>query len=125
MSYPYSSFYLEAQWSKLKVAEYFDSGLDALSAIGWQKVCARRCEDQRRALLDRKLFIAGGSLIWLLMFPGKKVRFCLDDAAQFAEPSPRQFGAQLAKFVRRILMTVTPNGMEQSLQANNRPAASH
>jgi hypothetical protein len=29
MSYPYSSFYLEAQWSKLKVAEYFDSGLDA------------------------------------------------------------------------------------------------
>ena len=29
MSYPYSSFYLEAQWSKLKVAEYFDSGRDA------------------------------------------------------------------------------------------------
>ena len=29
MSYQYSSFYLEAQWSKLKVAEYFDSGLDA------------------------------------------------------------------------------------------------
>jgi hypothetical protein len=25
MSYPYSSFYLEAQWSKLRVAEHFDS----------------------------------------------------------------------------------------------------
>jgi hypothetical protein len=30
MSYPYSSFYLEAQWSKVRVAERFDSGLDAL-----------------------------------------------------------------------------------------------
>ena len=96
-----------------------------LSAIGWQKVCAWRCEDQRRALLDRKLFIADGSLIWLLMFPGKKVRFGLDDAAQFTEPSPRQFGGQLAKFVRRILVTVTPNRMEQSLQTYNRAAASH
>ena len=26
MSYPYSSFYLEAQWSKRKVAEHFHSG---------------------------------------------------------------------------------------------------
>jgi len=63
MSYPYSSFYLEAQWLKLKVAEYFDSGWMPLSAIGSQKVCAQRCEDQWRALLDRKLFIAGGSLM--------------------------------------------------------------
>ena len=30
MSYPYSSFYLEAQWSRLKVAEHFDLGLNAL-----------------------------------------------------------------------------------------------
>jgi hypothetical protein len=29
MTYPYSSFYLEAQWSKLKVAEYLDLALDA------------------------------------------------------------------------------------------------
>ena len=41
MSYPYSSFYLEAQWSKLKVAEYFVRDW-MLSAIGWQTVCARR-----------------------------------------------------------------------------------
>jgi hypothetical protein len=26
MSYPYSSFYLEAQWSRIKVAEHFDFG---------------------------------------------------------------------------------------------------
>jgi hypothetical protein len=30
MSYPYSSFYLEAQWSRIKVAEHLISGLDAL-----------------------------------------------------------------------------------------------
>ena len=65
MAYPYSSFYLEARWSKLKVAEYFDSGLDGFPAIEWQKVCARRCEDQRRAPLGRKLFIAGRFAQWL------------------------------------------------------------
>jgi hypothetical protein len=33
MSYPYSSFYLEAQWSKRKVAEHFPKPASTISMV--------------------------------------------------------------------------------------------
>jgi hypothetical protein len=51
MSYPYSSFYLEAQWSRIKVAEHFDFGTGCpLSAIGWRK-CLRPAVDCQVSLV--------------------------------------------------------------------------
>ena len=45
MSYPYSSFYLEAQWSKRKVAEHFHAGGESqatpLPGV-WTFSCDRR-----------------------------------------------------------------------------------